>query len=143
LRRHVTAAEARDPALIEKLYAVRKGCSDVISAAAYYYNIAKPTAEQFFLRNNDLRLAMLSCMSTLHIVDYVYQNRVEDSKMAWDKVRQYTDNAIERCFAFKVVCGFALASKHCRLSQEAFRNFPELRQDDTTPATPEITASQT
>ena len=51
----------------------------MIGALIYYEKIAKPTAEQFFLENKNIRLAMLACMATLHVVDYVFQNRFEDS----------------------------------------------------------------
>jgi hypothetical protein len=51
----------------------------MISAHQYYDQIVKPTVDEFFKTNKDLRLAMLACAAMLHVIDYVAQNRVTNS----------------------------------------------------------------
>ena len=87
----------------------------MISARQYYDQITKPTVDEFLRSNKDLRLAMLACAATLHVVDYVGQNRANNVKDGDKKVKALKKKAREQ-FAFEVVEGFALASKHCNLS---------------------------
>ena len=87
----------------------------MISARQYYVQIAKPTVDDFLRNNKDLRLAMLACAVTLHVVDYVGQNRANNVKDG-DKTVKALKNKARQQFAFEVVEGFALASKHCNLS---------------------------
>lgn len=102
--------------------------------AEYYAKIVKPTAQDFLANRDDIRWAMFACMTTLHVVDYVFQHRHSDAKDADNAARAYKRQAIKRCFAFEVVCGFALASKHCRLSQDSLKDFDSKRYMVATPA---------
>jgi hypothetical protein len=75
----------------------------------------KPTVDEFFSNNKDLHLAMLACTVTLHMIDYVAQNRGSNPTDGDNQVRALKVKAKEK-FDFQVVEGFALASKHCNLS---------------------------
>jgi hypothetical protein len=88
----------------------------LISAYRYYTEIVKPTVDEFFKSNKDLRLAMLACTVTLHVIDYVAQNKASDANVGDSEVRALKAKA-KAHFAFEVVEGFALASKHCSLSR--------------------------
>jgi hypothetical protein len=88
----------------------------MITAHDYYENVAKATVTEFQKNNSDLRLALLASMAVLHVVDYVMQNREAEPKKAVRAMRQYIDTTSENNFSFLVVRDFALASKHCRLS---------------------------
>jgi hypothetical protein len=81
----------------------------MITAETYYRVIAKPTVEEFFQKNDDLRLGMLGCMATLHVIDYVYQNRVRDPKAAEREAARFKETARGEHFFFEVIEGFALA----------------------------------
>ncbi len=87
----------------------------MISAREYYNQIVRPTVDEFFGNNKDLRLAMLACTVTLHLLDYIGQNGAENAKQGDKKVNGLKKAAQDQ-FAFKVVEGFALASKHCNVA---------------------------
>ena len=87
----------------------------MISAYRYYAEIVKPTVDEFFSNNKDLHLAMLASTVTLHMIDYVAQNRGSNPTDGDNQVRALKVKAKEK-FDFQVVEGFALASKHCNLS---------------------------
>jgi hypothetical protein len=89
----------------------------VISAFRYYTEIVKPTVEEFFRNNKDLRLAMLACTVTLHVIDYVAQNKASNAREGQKEAEALKAKARTQ-FCFKVVEGFALASKHCSLSSQ-------------------------
>jgi hypothetical protein len=95
----------------------------MISARGYYEIVVLPTVSMFSSHNKDIGLALLSCMASLHVVDYVMQNREADIETANDMVSAYCRTAAERSFPFCVVRAFALASKHCRLSKESLKGF--------------------
>lgn len=106
----------------------------MISAHDYYHQIARPTVDEFTgnrQSRGNLRLAMLACASTLHVIDYVMQNCASDAKEGDKLVKAYTREAEKRCFSFEVVRGFALASKHCTLSSK--RGFHSGRYKIATP----------
>jgi hypothetical protein len=86
----------------------------MITARSYYENVAKATVIEFQMNNSDLRLALLASIAVLHVVDYVMHNREPDPEKANKAVHQYNETTSEKNFAFCVVRGFALASKHCR-----------------------------
>ena len=88
----------------------------------YYQAIVKPTVDEFRSKNHDIRLALLASMVTLHIVDYVMQNRASSPKEGDEAVRDFNSRASEKPFAFQVVREFALASKHCQLLKPPHRN---------------------
>ena len=52
----------------------------MISARDYYDRVVIPTVGEFSSNNKDIRHALLACMATLHLVDYVMQNRELDPK---------------------------------------------------------------
>jgi hypothetical protein len=83
----------------------------MISAYDYYRKIAKPTVDAFLFNNGDIRLAFLACMATLHVIDYVTQNKAPSPEEGERWVREFC--AGEKSFAFQVVKAFATASKHC------------------------------
>jgi hypothetical protein len=95
----------------------------MITADRYYTLVVKPTVEQFKKDNSDLRLALLASMVSLHTVDYVMQNRAGSDPTRGDELvkKFYADNADH--FHFSVVRGFALASKHCQLSNKSLPGF--------------------
>jgi len=95
----------------------------MISARDYYDIVVTPTVGEFSSNNKDIRLALLACMATLHLVDYVMHNRDADTTTAEGAVFAFCKEASERNFPFCVVRGFALASKHCRLSQQSLEGF--------------------
>jgi len=88
----------------------------LISAYRYYDEIVKPTVDEFFNNNKDLRLAMLACTVTLHVIDYIAQNKASNANVGDIEVIALKTKA-KAHFAFEVVEGFALASKHCNLSK--------------------------
>lgn len=93
----------------------------MISAFDYYQNIVRPTVEEFCQDNRNVRKGMLACMVTLHVVDYVMQNKANTPKEGNTQIAAFKSEAREKSFALKVVEGFALASKHCNLtSREGF-----------------------
>jgi hypothetical protein len=89
----------------------------VISAYDYYTKVAKPTVDEFRKRNKDLRLALLACMATLHVIDYVMQNRKSDPLADDNLVRNFKQDKGRTHLSFRAVEAFALASKHCRLAK--------------------------
>ena len=95
----------------------------MISAHDYYNRVVIPTAREFSSNNKDIRLALLACMATLHVVDYVMHNRDTNARTADRKVSAFCEDASGRNFPFCVIRGFALASKHCRLSQQSLEGF--------------------
>jgi hypothetical protein len=64
-------------------------------------------------------------MATLHVIDYVAQNREPDDVDAGSKLveRPKEHSKKQLGLRFCVVEGFALASKHCRLSRGDLRGF--------------------
>lgn len=89
----------------------------MLTAADYYNRIARPTVEDFYRHNSDVRLAMLACMATLHVVDHVVQNRMAvttpaEARAADEQVMQLTSELTERHFPFEVVRAYGTASKH-------------------------------
>jgi hypothetical protein len=96
----------------------------MISATDYYTNIAKPTVDDFLARNDNVRLAFLACMATLHVIDYVAQNREPDDAQADQLVQRLKEHCRHSLgLPYRVIEGFALASKHCRLSRGDLRGF--------------------
>ena len=97
----------------------------MISARDYYDRVVIPTVGEFSSNNKDIRHALLACMATLHLVDYVMQNRELDPKKADGMVSEFyaAAAAADGNFAFCVVRGFALASKHCRLARGSLEGF--------------------
>jgi hypothetical protein len=87
----------------------------MITAHRYYTCVVEPTVEEFKKYNRDLRLALLAAMVTLHTVEYVMQNRAGDPGLGDDLVKEFSKKNADH-FHFSVVRGFALASKHCRLT---------------------------
>ncbi|MCJ2126449.1 hypothetical protein [Methylobacterium sp. J-077] len=89
--------------------------------AAYYYNhIVRPTVDEFCCNNSDVRLAMLACMATLHVVDHVVQNRMpvttkKEAELADAEVIRITNDLAERCIFFAAVRAYGTASKHGRI----------------------------
>ncbi|MEG6510197.1 hypothetical protein V6C03_14600 [Methyloligella sp. 2.7D] len=108
----------------------------MIEANRYYEQIVKPTVEDFVKSNRDLRLGMLACMATFHVVDYVFQNRILDAKKADQEARRFCDKMQKQNNnAFEIVRGFALASKHCRLSRtDSLQGFDSGRTRPTYPS---------
>jgi hypothetical protein len=96
----------------------------MISASDYYTKIAKPTVDDFLAHNDNVRLAFLACVATLHVIDYVAQNREPDDVLAnqlVDRLKAHCREHLE--LRYCVVEGFALASKHCRLSRDDLKGF--------------------
>jgi hypothetical protein len=90
----------------------------VITPSYYYQEITKPTVDEFLMKNGDIRLAMLACQATLHVLDYIFQSREPDPKKADKLLGKFKKDIARKVFAFEVVEGFALASKHCTLSSK-------------------------
>ena len=95
----------------------------MISAHDYYKTVVIPNVSEFCSNNKDIRLALNASTTTLHVVDYVMQIAEKNSTAADHKVSQFCDAAAGRNFSFCVVRGFALASKHCRLSKQSLEGF--------------------
>jgi hypothetical protein len=95
----------------------------MISACDYYANVAKPTVDEFRKQNKDLRLALLACMASLHVIDYVMQNRTSDPLVGDDLVRDFKQNKARTNLSFRAVEAFALASKHRRLAKGPNKGF--------------------
>jgi hypothetical protein len=74
----------------------------------------KPTVEEFFINNKDLRMAMLTYTVTHHVIDYVAQNKASNAKDGKKDADALQAKAVAQ-FHFEVIEGFALASKHCNL----------------------------
>jgi hypothetical protein len=107
----------------------------MISPKEYYDVVVKPTVDEFQLKNDDIRLALLASMVTLHVVDYVMQHRASSPKEGDKWVHDFNADAATKPFAFQVVREFALASKHCQLSKAPHRS-----ADDHIVATPAFVA---
>lgn len=92
----------------------------MISAFDYWDRIAKPTVEEFLANRKDVRRGMLAAMVVLHAVDYVFQNRGRETnaKINDKAVKDFKLRAAKTSFEFRVAQDFALAAKHCQLSQE-------------------------
>jgi hypothetical protein len=91
-----------------------RDAAPMLTARSYYENVARATVIEFQKNNSDLRLALLASIAVLHVVDYVMHNREpDDPKKAYQEVSQYVETSAKKNFAFRVVRGFALASKHC------------------------------
>jgi hypothetical protein len=58
------------------------GPQAMISAYDYYTKVARPTADRFLAQNNDIGLGLLASMATLHVIDYVGQNRKPNVRAA-------------------------------------------------------------
>lgn len=92
----------------------------MITARDYYQKIAVPTVEDFLAKNDDLRLAMLACMASLHVIDYVFQNRCDEPKDADNLARDCCEEFAKRHYPFFVVRTAGLAAKHCKLKKDGF-----------------------
>jgi hypothetical protein len=100
------------------------GPQAMISAYDYYTKVARPTADRFLAQNNDIGLGLLASMATLHVIDYVGQNRKPNVRAANNLVNRLKARCRNRLgLRFQVLEGFALASKHCRLSNKNMKNF--------------------
>jgi hypothetical protein len=95
----------------------------MISAYDYYTNVVTPTLSEFFEHRADIRRALLASMTTLHIIDYVIQNRERDALAADELVKQFNKMCRKESRSFEVVEAFALASKHCRLARGNWVDF--------------------
>jgi hypothetical protein len=92
----------------------------MLSAVDYYSRIVRPTVDEFCGRNGDVRLAMLACMATLHVVDHVVQNRMtvttkKEAEAADAEVMRITNDLADRHLPFAVVRAYGTASKHGRI----------------------------
>ena len=92
----------------------------MLSAADYYSRIVRPTVDEFCGRNGDVRLAMLACMATLHVVDHVVQNRMTvatkmEAEVADAEMMRITNDLADRHLPFAVVRAYGTASKHGRI----------------------------
>lgn len=113
----------------------------MLSAADYYTLIVRPTADEFFRRNSDVRLAMLACMATVHVVDHVVQNRMSvttkaEAMAADEEVVRLTNDLADRHVCFAVVRAYGTASKHGKIGlQRKFQpGFDSGRGIDCPPA---------
>ncbi|WP_237479418.1 hypothetical protein [Lichenibacterium dinghuense] len=106
----------------------------MISAADYHRVVVLPSLADFCARNGDLRLAMHAAISLTHAIDYVFQNRGPDPKTAGEAAEVYRRDLVGRCFSFRVVEGFAMASKHCTLNRRDLRGFSSSQQAEFYPA---------
>jgi hypothetical protein len=92
----------------------------MITAREYYQKIVVPTVDEFLAKNENLRLAMLACMASLHVVDYVFHNRCDNPKEADELVHACCEELATRNYAFFVVRTIGLAAKHCKLKKDGF-----------------------
>lgn len=106
----------------------------MIPAAEYHRIVVRPSLDEFYVRNGDLRLAMHAATSLTHTIDYVFQNRGPDPKAAGVAAETYRRGLLELCFPFRVVEGFAMASKHCTMNRADLRGFSSSQQDRFYPA---------
>ncbi len=106
----------------------------MISAADYHRIVVRPSLDEFYANNGNLRLAMHAAISLAHVPDYVFQNRGSDPKAASAAAEAYRKDLAARCFSFRVVEGFAMASKHCTMSRAGLRGFSSDRQARFVPA---------
>jgi len=100
----------------------------VIPAADYHLIIVRPSLDEFYASNGDLRLAMHAATSLTHAIDYVFQNRGPDPRTAGVAAEVYRRELVARCFSFQVVEAFAMASKHCTMNRADLRGFSSDRQ---------------
>ena len=100
----------------------------MISAADYNQLVVHPSLDEFYANNGDLRLAMHAATSLTHAVDYVFQNRGPDPKTANTAIEIYRRDLATRCLSFRVVEGFAMASKHCTMNRKDLKGFSSSQQ---------------
>lgn len=100
----------------------------MISATDYHRIVVRPSLDEFYANNGDLRLAMHAATSLTHAIDYVFQNQGPDPKTASANADVYRRDFVGRCFSFQVVEAFAMAAKHCTLSRADLRGFSSGQQ---------------
>lgn len=100
----------------------------MIPATEYHAVIVRPSLDEFYARNGDLRLAVHAAISLTHAIDYVFQNRGPNPKAAGSAAENYRRDLVERCFSFRVVEGFAMASKHCTMNRADLKGFSSSEQ---------------
>ena len=106
----------------------------MIPAAEYHRIVVRPSLDEFYARNGDLRLAMHAATSLTHAIDYVFQNRGPEPKAAGNAAEVYRRDVVRRCFSVRVIEGFAMASKHCTMSRADLRGFSSSEQKRFYPA---------
>lgn len=90
----------------------------MFKADEYYMELTLPTVGEYYADASNVRRGMLACMSVLHVIDHIFQNRNPDPKKANDEVRDECDAVSDRDTMFAVVRGFANASKHAVLTNK-------------------------
>ena len=71
---------------------------------------------------------MHAATSLTHAIDYVFQNRGSDPRAAGDAAEAYRRDIVARCFSFRVVEAFAMASKHCTMNRKDLKGFSSSQQ---------------
>ena len=83
----------------------------------YYEKMVLPSVEEFRNRPGDIKLAFQACIATVHIIDYIEQNKTVDPKKGECETKNTMKLHCEASADFKLIRDFGFAAKHCRLTK--------------------------